>query len=148
MEIILKQDVEKLGFKDELVKVKDGYGRNFLIPRGMAIIANSSNKKVLQENLKQRAKKDAKLKEEAMKIVEALKNEVITVAVKAGEKGKIFGSVNTIMLADSLQKAGHSVDRKYITIRGEAIKQLGKYDADVRLHREVSASFKFEVVAE
>jgi large subunit ribosomal protein L9 len=148
MEIILKQDVEKLGFKDELVKVKDGYGRNFLIPRGRAIIANSSNKKVLQENLKQRAKKDAKLKEEAMKIVEALKNEVITVAVKAGEKGKIFGSVNTIMLADSLQKAGHSVDRKYITIRGEAIKQLGKYDADVRLHREVSASFKFEVVAE
>lgn len=148
MEIILKQDIEKLGFKDELVKVKDGYGRNFLIPRGMAIIANSSNKKVLQENLKQRAKKDAKLKEEAMKTVEALKNEVINVAVKAGEKGKIFGSVNTIMLADALQKAGHNVDRKYITIRGEAIKQLGKYDADVRLHREVSASFKFEVVAE
>ncbi len=148
MEVILKQDVEKLGFKDEVVRVKDGYGRNYLIPRGMAIIANAPNKKMLEENMRQRTKKDAKLKEDATQLAEKLKTQTVSVAVKAGEKGKIFGSVNTIMLADALQQAGFTIDRKYITLKGEAIKQLGTYEADVRLHRDVQANFKFEVVAE
>lgn len=146
MEVILKEDIASLGFKDELVTVKNGYGRNFLIPKGVATLATKSAKKVLDENLKQRAVKDQKIKDEALKIAEGLKDAKIEVGAKAGEKGKIFGSVNTIQLAEAIEKLGFSVDRKYIKLRGDAIKTIGKYEAGIRLHRDVDVVVSFEVV--
>lgn len=146
MKIILKDNIENLGFKDEVVTVKDGYGRNFLIPRGYASLATKSALKVHEENLKQRAVKDKKIKEEAVKTAEALKSAKIAVGAKAGENGKIFGSVNTIQLAEAIEKLGLTIDKKYIKIKGEAIKALGSYEADVRLHKDVEVSFKFDVV--
>ncbi len=148
MKIILKENVENLGFKDEVVEVKNGYGRNFLIPNGLATLATDSALKVHKENLKQRAVKDQKVKDEALKTAEALKEAVVKVTAKAGEKGKIFGSINTIQLAEAAEKLGFTVDRKYIKIKGEPIKMLGSYEADVRLHKDVDATIKFEVVAE
>lgn len=148
MEIILKQDVKNLGSKDEIVKVKNGYGRNYLIPKGLAIIANESNKKQLAETLKQRAFKEQKLKEEALKIAKKLETLLVKVGAKAGETGKIFGSVNNIQLADALKKLGINVDRKNITLKEDSIKYVGKYSATVKLHKEVIVDFEFEVVAE
>lgn len=148
MKVILKENVEKLGFKDEVVEVKNGYGRNFLIPKGKAALATDSALKVLEENLKQSAKKDQKVKDEAQKTADALKELVVKVSAKVGEKGKIFGSVNTIQLAEAIEKSGHKVDRKYIKIKGEPIKEVGKYEANIRLHKDVDADFAFEVVAE
>jgi len=148
MKVILKENVENLGFKDEIVDVKNGYGRNFLIPKGVARLATKSAVKVLEENLRQRAVKDQKIKDAALKTAEALNELVVKVEAKAGEKGKIFGSVNTIQIAEAVEKLGHTVDRKYIKIRGEQIKSLGNYEADVRLHKDVDATIKFEVVAE
>ena len=148
MKIILKENVENLGFKDEIVEVKNGYGRNFLIPKGMASLATKSAVKVLEENLRQRAVKDQKIKDAALKTAEALNELVVKVEAKAGEKGKIFGAVNTIQIAEAVEKLGHTVDRKYIKIKGEPIKSLGNYEADVRLHKDVDATIKFEVVAE
>lgn len=146
MKIILKDSIENVGFKDEIVTVKDGYGRNFLIPRGLANLATKSALKVHEENLKQRAVKDKKIKDEALKIAEALKTAKIVVGAKAGENGKIFGSVNTIQLAEAIEKLGLAVDKKHIKIKGEAIKALGSYEADARLHKDVEVSFKFDVV--
>ena len=146
MKIILKENVENLGFKDEIVEVKNGYGRNFLIPKGMASLATKSAVKVLEENLRQRAVKDQKIKDAALKKAEALNELVVKVEAKAGEKGKIFGAVNTIQIAEAVEKLGHTVDRKYIKIKGEPIKSLGNYEADVRLHKDVDATIKFEVV--
>ena len=146
MKIILKENVENLGFKDEVVEVKNGYGRNYLIPKGLANLATKSALKVLEENLKQRAVKDQKIKDEAQKTADALKEIVVKVGAKAGEKGKIFGSVNTIQLAEAIEKLGHNVDRKYIKIKGEPIKTLGTYEASVRLHKDVDTVVKFEVV--
>jgi large subunit ribosomal protein L9 len=148
MELILKQDVENLGYKDEIVKVRNGYGRNFLIPRGMAAMATESGKKVLAENLKQRSHKEAKNVEAAKAMVEKLVNTTLVVGAKVGEKGKIFGSVNTIQLADALKKAGFEVDRKRITIKEMPIKVIGKYKADVVLHKDVVTTIEFEVVGE
>ncbi len=148
MELILKQDVENLGFKDDIVTVKNGYGRNFLIPQGQAILATVSAKKVLAENLKQRAYKEQKLIDEAKAIAEALGNLEIKIASKVGSGDKLFGSVNNIDLADALQKAGHSIEKKFISVTGGNVKRLGKYDAVIRLHREVVVDFPFEVVAE
>tara|TARA_B100000965_G_C19467502_1_gene702562 strand:+ start:367 stop:816 length:450 start_codon:yes stop_codon:yes gene_type:complete len=149
MEIILKEDIENLGFKDEMVTVKPGYARNFLIPQGKAIAATSSNKKVWEENMRQRSHKEAKLKETAEKIAKALETAKITVGAKVGEAGtKIFGSVNNIQLADSIQKLGHDVDKKNIKILGSQIKEVGTYQAELRLHKEVSVTVDFEVVAE
>lgn len=148
MEIILKQDVKNLGSKDEIVKVKNGYGRNYLIPNGLAIIANESNKKQLEEIKKQRAFKEQKLKEEAQKLAKKLESLSVKVGAKAGETGKIFGSVNNIMLADALKKLGIDVDRKNITLKEESIKNLGKYSATIKLHKEVIVEIEFEVVAE
>ena len=148
MKIILKENVENLGFKDEIVEVKNWYGRNFLIPKGMASLATKSAVKVLEENLRQRAVKDQKIKDAALKTAEALNELVVKVEAKAGEKGKIFGAVNTIQIAEAVEKLGHTVDRKYIKIKGEPIKSLGNYEADVRLHKDVDATIKFEVVAE
>lgn len=146
MKIILKDNIDNLGFKDEIVTVKNGYARNFLIPRGLANLATTSALKVHEENLKQRAVKDKKIKDVALKTAEALKTATIVVGAKAGENGKIFGSVNTIQLAEAIEKLGITIDKKYIKIKGEAIKALGSYEADVRLHKDVEASFKFDVV--
>ncbi|MCB0401470.1 MAG: 50S ribosomal protein L9 [Flavobacteriales bacterium] len=148
MKVILKENVENLGFKDEVVEVKNGYGRNYLIPKGMAALATDSAMKMLAENLKQRAVKDQKVKDEAQKTADALKAMAVKVAVKVGEKGKIFGSVNAIQLAEAIEKSGHAVDRRYIKIKGEPIKEVGTYEANVRLHKDVDADFNFEVVAE
>lgn len=148
MEVILKKDVAHLGYKDDVVKVKDGYGRNYLMPRGLAIPATESAKKMHAETLKQRAHKEAKVKAEAEKTAAKLKEVVIKVGAKAGESGKIFGSVNTIQLSDSLKKLGFDIDRKNISIKNEPIKTLGKYEAVVKLHKEISANITFEVVEE
>ncbi|MDD7888118.1 50S ribosomal protein L9 [Flavivirga sp. 57AJ16] len=146
MELILKQDVENLGFKDDVVTVKNGYGRNFLIPQGQAILATSSAKKVLAENLKQRAFKEKKIIDDANKIAEALKALEIKIAAKAGAGDKLFGSVNNINVAEALEKEGQSIDKKFITVA--TIKRTGKYNAVVRLHREVSVDLPFEVIAQ
>ena len=147
MKIILKENIEHVGFKDEVVNVKNGFGRNYLIPKGMASLATTSAIKVLEENLRQSAVKNEKIKSEAQKTADALNDIVIKVTAKAGAKGKIFGSVNTIQLADAVEKAGHKIDRKYIKIKGDAIKSLGAYEASARLHKDVSATIKFEVIA-
>ncbi|MDQ3192375.1 MAG: 50S ribosomal protein L9 [Bacteroidota bacterium] len=148
MEVILKKDVKKLGYVDDVVNVKPGYGRNFLIPTGAAIIANTTNKKVLAETQKQRSFKEAKLKETAEKNAKALEEMTVKVPTKAGESGKIFGSITTIQVADVLKKLGVDVERKYITIKEEPIKNLGTYTASIRLHKEVTIEVKFEVVEE
>jgi len=149
MDIILKEDIENLGFKDELVSVKPGYARNFLIPQGKALAATASNKKVWEENMRQRSHKESKIREEAEKSAEALKNETIKVGAKVGESGKkIFGSVNTIQLADAINAKGHKVDKKNIKILGSQIKEIGAYQAEIRLHKEVDVTIDFEVVAE
>ena len=147
MELILKQDVENLGFKDDVVIVKNGYGRNFLIPTGQAVLATSSAKKVLAENLKQRAYKEAKLIADANKIAETIKGYEIKIASKAGGD-KLFGSVSNIDLAEAIAKAGTELDKKFVKVVGGTVKRLGKYEASVRLHRNVVADITFEVVAE
>lgn len=148
MELILKEDVQDLGFKDDVVTVKNGYGRNYLIPQGLATLATPSAKKVLEENLRQRAHKEKKIIDEANKTAEALKQLEIRIAAKAGAGDKLFGSVTNIDLAAALDKEGHQVDRKYISIKGGAVKRVGPYNAEIRLHREVIVDFPFEVIAE
>ena len=148
MELILKQDVENLGFKDDVVTVKNGYGRNYLIPQGHAILATSSAKKVLAETLKQRAFKEAKLIEDANKIAEKIKGLDIKVTAKVGTGDKLFGSVNNINLADAIAKSGTEIDKKFIKVVGGSVKRLGKYEATVRLHRDVIANINFEVIPE
>ncbi len=148
MEIILLQDVARLGAKDDIVKVKDGYGRNYLIPQKMAIVATESAKKVLAENIKQRAHKEAKLKAAALEIAEQLKNKQVVIGAKTSTTGKIFGSVNTIILAEAINKKGFEIDRKQITISEDTIKEVGKFTAKIKLHKEVVVDFEFEVVSE
>ena len=145
MELILKQDVQNVGFKDDIVTVKAGYGRNFLIPQGFASLATPSAKKVLAENLKQRAHKEAKVVADANEVAEKLKAVEIKITAKAGGE-KLFGSVTNIDIAENLAKAGHSIDRKFIT--SGIIKRTGKYSATVRLHRDVIVDLPFEIVAE
>ena len=147
MEIILIKDVENLGFKDDVVTVKNGYGRNYLIPQGMAIIATPSAKKQLEETLRQRAHKEAKIVAEANALAETLKKAELRLAAKAGKTGKLFGSITTADLAEELSKMGHLIDKKYIQISGGAVKATGKYTAKIRLHRDVVASLDFEVAA-
>ena len=147
MELILKHDVEGLGFKDDVVTVKNGYGRNFLIPGGKAVLATVSAKKVLAENLKQRAFKEKKIIDEAQAIAEALKTLEIKIPAKVGSGDKLFGSVNNIDLAAAIEKEGHSIDKKYINVTGGNVKRLGKYNAIIRLHRDVAVDFPFEIVA-
>ena len=148
MEIILIQDVERLGSKDDLVKVKDGFARNFLIPQKKAIIATSTAKKVLAENIKQRAHKEAKLKNEALVIAEKLANKKISIGAKTSSLGKIFGSVNTIQIAEAINKKGFEIDRKQILLPEDHIKEVGTYSAKIKLHKEVIIEIEFEVVAE
>jgi large subunit ribosomal protein L9 len=148
MEVILKQDVKGLGYKHDLVTVRNGYGRNYLIPQGMAMLATESTKKMHAETLKQRAYKEEKLRKEAAANAEKLAGVTLKVGAKAGENGKIFGSVTNIQLADALSKAGYAVERKNIEIEGDGIKQLGTYSAKIRLYKEVATTINFEVVAE
>lgn len=148
MELILKQDVENVGFKDDIVTVKNGYGRNYLIPQGYAVLATSSAKKVLAETLKQRAFKEAKLIEEANKLAETIKGLEIKIASKVGAGDKLFGSVNNADVAEAIAKSGTEIERKFIKVVGGTVKRLGKYNASVRLHRTIVADITFEVVAE
>ena len=149
MEIILKQDMQNLGQKDEIVKVRDGYARNFLIPQGLAITASASAKKVLAENTKQRAHKEAKVKDEALQIAEKMKGLKLQIGAKTSTTGKIFGSVNTIQVAEGLKEKGYDIDRKNISlINADTIKEVGSYKAKVKLHREVSLEIDFEIVSE
>ena len=145
MELILKQDVQNLGFKDDVVSVKNGYGRNFLIPQGFAQLATSSAKKVLAENLKQRAHKEAKVVADAQALAENLKAIEIKITAKAGGE-KLFGSITNIDIADALAKNGQSIDRKFIT--SGIVKRTGKYSATVRLHRDVIVDLPYEIIAE
>jgi len=146
MELILRQDVEGLGFKDDIVTVKNGYGRNYLIPQGSAILATISAKKVLAENLKQRAFREKKIVDDANKLAEAIKALEIKITAKVGTGDKLFGSVNNINVAEAIEKEGHSIDKKFINVSGGSIKRLGKYNATVRLHREVSVDLPFAVI--
>jgi large subunit ribosomal protein L9 len=148
MQIILKENIEKLGAKDEIVAVKAGYARNYLIPRGYAVPATDSALKMHAENLKQRAHKETKILAEAQAIAEKISTVSIKLATKASDTGKIFGSINTIQLSEALAKEGFAIDRKSISISEEVIKNLGTYEARVKLHKEVSATFNFDVVGE
>lgn len=148
MELILKQDVENLGFTDDLVNVKNGYGRNYLIPQGYAELATPSAKRMLDEVVKQRAYKEKKNIDEAKKHAEKLNDVEIKLTAKAGTGDKLFGSITTGNLAEALEKEGVSIDKKYISIFGGNIKRLGQYEASLRFHREVVASLTFDVISE
>ena len=147
MQVILKEDILNLGYKDDIVTVKDGYGRNYLIPQGKAVIASESAKKELAENLKQRAHKLAKIKQDAQDLAAKLEGVSLTIATKASATGKIYGSVTNIQVAEALAKLGHEIDRKIIVVK-DAVKEIGSYKAVVKLHKEVSVEIPFEVVAE
>lgn len=148
MEVILTKNVDKLGYKDDVVTVKPGYGRNFLIPQGYAILATTSSLKSHAEKLKQRAHKESKILAEAEAIATKLEGLTLKIGTKAGENGKIFGSVNTIQLAEALKAEGFDIDRKSLKIKEEPIKDVGTYEAEANLHKGVKPTFKFEVVGE
>lgn len=148
MELILKKDVENLGFADDLVTVKNGYGRNFLIPQGLAVLATPSTKKMLAETLKQRAFKEKKIVEDAQKEADKLNGLEIKIASKAGEGDKLFGSVSNANLAEALEKEELTIDKKYISIAGGLVKRIGQYEATIRFHRDVVANLTFDVIAE
>lgn len=148
MEVILKRDLDRLGSANEIVTVKNGYGRNYLIPRGLAVLATESAKKVHAENERQQAHKAAKIKEDAQAAADKLSAIKPSLGAKVGENGKIFGSVNTIQLSEALAKEGFDIDRRNITIVDEPIKEVGTYKATVKMHKEVDAEIEFEVVAE
>ena len=147
MEIILKEDVVNLGYKNDIVTVKSGYGRNYLIPTGKAVIASPAAKKMLAEELKQRAHKLEKIKKDAEAVAESLKNVSLKIATKVSATGVIYGSVNNIQIAEELAKLGHNIDRKIIVVK-DTVKEVGQYKAIIKLHKEVSVEIPFEVVAE
>jgi large subunit ribosomal protein L9 len=147
MEIILKEDVINLGYKGDIVKVKDGYGRNFLIPQKKAVLATESAKKMLAEDLKQRAHKLERIKNEAQELADKVKDITLTVGAKTSSTGKIFGAVGPIQIADAFEKAGFTVDRKVIVLK-EPVKEIGSYKATLKLHKEVTVEVAFDVVAE
>lgn len=147
MKIILKEDISNLGYKDDIVEVKDGYGRNYLIPQGKAVIASPSALKILAENQKQRAHKLAKIKADAEAIATALEGVSLTIGAKTSSTGTIFGSVNNIQIAEALEKLGHNIDRKIIVIK-DSVKEIGNYKATIKLHKEVIVEVPFEVVSE
>lgn len=147
MQVILKEDVINLGYKDDVVSVKDGYGRNYLLPQGKAVIATESAKKVLAENLKQRAHKLEKIKKDAEELAAKLNGISLTIGTKTSSTGTIFGSVTSIQVAEALEKLGYNVDRKIIVIK-EPVKEVGQYKAVAKLHKEVSVEIPFEVVSE
>jgi large subunit ribosomal protein L9 len=148
MEVILKQEINKLGGADDIVTVKDGYARNYLIPKGLAVQATSSLKKMLAENQKQRAHKEEKIKQEAQVMAEKMKDLKLTIGAKTSSKGKIFGSVNTIQISESLAAKGFEIDRKHILINEDQIKEIGSYTAKIRLHKEVFVEIPFDIISE
>ncbi len=149
MEVILKQDIPKLGYKNDLIKVKSGYARNYLIPKGLAILATDTNKKILAEVVKQKSFKEEKIKKEAEEVAKALEGLELKIGAKSGTSGKIFGSVNALQIANTI-KENHNmdIDRKMILVDGDSIKELGQYTAKIKLHKEVEVDLKFEVIAE
>lgn len=149
MEIILKQDIDNLGNKGDIVEVKNGYATNYLIPQGYAILATKSAKKMHAENMRQRAHKEEKIRQEAAELGKKLEGVSVTVGAKTSTTGKIFGSINNIQIAEALAAKGFDIDRKQITIIGEdTVKEVGAYEAEIKLHRDVKVKIKFEVVAE
>lgn len=148
MEIILKKNVDKLGYANEIVTVKPGYGRNFLIPQGYAILATASAKKAHTEMMRQKSHKESKMLAEAQELAAKIADLTITIATKAGENGKIFGSVNTVQLADALRALGFDIDRKSLKIKDEPIREIGTYEVEANLYKGVRQAFKFEVVSE
>ncbi|MCT4601278.1 MAG: 50S ribosomal protein L9 [Marinifilum sp.] len=147
MEVILKQDIHTLGYKNDIVTVKNGYGRNYLIPNGFAILATESAKKMHAENMRQRAHKEEKIKNEALEIAKKLEGVTLSLGAKTSTTGKIFGSVNNIQIAEALTEKGFEIDRKVISIK-DAVKEIGKYTASIKLHKEVKVEIEFEVVSE
>ncbi|MCD4663765.1 MAG: 50S ribosomal protein L9 [Bacteroidales bacterium] len=149
MEVILKEDINKLGYANDLIKVKSGFARNYLIPKGLAIVATESNKKVLAENQRQRAFKEDKIKKEAETLAKALEGITVKIGAKAADTGKIFGSVNNIQISEAIKNQfKYDIDRKKIIVDGDHIKELGTYTAEIRLHKEVKLAVNFEVFAE
>jgi len=148
MEVILKEDIQNIGHKNDIVTVKNGYGRNFLIPKGMATLATESAKKMHAENVKQRAHKEEKIKNEALEIAMKLEKVTVTIGAKTSSTGKIFGSVNTIQIAEALKEKGYTIERKNISIAEDQVKEVGKYTATVKLHKEVKVEIGFEIIAE
>ena len=146
MEVILKQDIKNLGYADEVVKVKNGYGLNYLIPRGFAVIASEANMKVHAETMKQRAHKMAKIKGDAEKLADAISSVTLTINAKVGENGKLYGSVTSQNIADTLKKMGYFIDKKQISMPEEHIRKTGTYTAEVALHRDIKAKVNFDVV--
>lgn len=148
MEIILLEDVERLGSKDDIITVKDGFARNYLIPQKKAVAASDSAKKTLEENTKQRAHKESRLREEAQAIAEKLSNKKLKIGAKVSSSGKIFGSVNTIQVAEAINKKGFQIDRKQITLPEDTIKEVGTYTAKIKLFKDVIVELDFDVVGE
>ena len=148
MEIILKEDIVKLGHRNDIIRVKDGYARNYLIPNGYAIAATPSARKMHEENMRQRAHKEEKIRNEALDLAKKMEGLSLTIGTKTSSTGKIFGSVNTIQIAEALAEKGFNIDRKKISIKGNAVKEVGKYVATIHLHREVSVELNFEVISE
>ena len=148
MEVILKQDIQSIGHKNDIVKVKNGYGRNYLIPKGLATLATVPAKKMHAENLKQRAHKDEKIKNDALEIAGKLEKVTLSIGAKTSSTGKIFGSVNTIQIAEALKGKGYEIERKNISIPEDQVKEVGKYIATVKLHKVVKVEIEFEIVAE
>ena len=146
MEIILKQDVKNLGYADDIVKVRSGYGRNYLIPRGIAVIANETNKKMHAETLKQRAHKVAKVRGDAEKLVAALEGVTLSVGAKVGENGKLFGSITSQQIVEKLKSMGYDIDKKQVVMPEDHIKKTGSYTAEVVVHRDIRAKLNFDVV--
>ena len=147
MEVILKKNVDKLGYANDVVSVKPGYGRNFLIPQGYAVLATASAKKAHEDMMKQKSHKETKLVAEAEEIASKIAGLTVTISTKAGENGKIFGSINTIQLSEALKKEGFDIDRKSLKIKDEPIKEIGTFEAEALLFKGVKQSFKFEVVS-
>ncbi|EON78325.1 LSU ribosomal protein L9p [Lunatimonas lonarensis] len=147
MNVILKTDIKGLGYKNDLVDVKPGYGRNYLIPQGFAVLATPSNKRILEENIKQAAHKAEKIKTEAINLAAQIENVVLEIKAKIGESGKIFGKVTTLQISDALAEKGIDVDRKKISIN-QSVSTAGDFEAEIDLHREVKTAVKFSVVAE
>jgi large subunit ribosomal protein L9 len=147
MEVILKQDVQNLGYKDDIVSVKPGYGRNYLIPQGLAILANASNKKMIEENVRQAAHKAEKIKSDALELAENIGDLELEVGAKVGESGKIFGAITTLQIADALKEKGFEIDRKKISFNSD-VKSVGSYAVTLDLHKEVKKEVPFKVVAE
>lgn len=148
MEVILKEDIQSLGHKNDIITVKNGYGRNYLIPKGLAVLATPSAKKMHEENLRQRAHKEEKIKNEALENAKKMEKISLSIGAKTSSTGKIFGSVNTIQIAEALKEKGYEIERKNISIPEDQIKEVGKYTATIKLHKEVSVDIEFEIVAE